>query len=88
MYLIVEHSLTQMSLMNVICTAEIVNVCDVGKMTRYIKFFDLISSLVNSPQYRTVIGPEAVPKVMMQNVNDVLKSCTLPRQPYYVPLPK
>lgn len=83
-----EQSLTQMSIMTVICAVEKLNVCDVGKITRCIKFLILISSLVNSPQYRTVIGPEAVPKVMMQNVNDVLKSCSLPCQPYYVPLPK
>lgn len=69
--------------------AEVI-VCDVGKITRCIKFLILISSFLKSihRKYRTVIGQKAVPKVMMQNVNDVLKPHVPFVQPYYVPLPK
>jgi len=57
-----ENSFTQMSITRANCAVGEQDVCDVGKSTRCIKFLIFISSLVNSPRYRTVIGPEAVPK--------------------------
>lgn len=50
------------------------SVCNVGKITRCIKFLILMFIFWSiHRKYRTVIGQVAVPKVMMQNVNDVLQ---------------